>query len=247
LGGIPLSGTDLEGADLRGWELQGANLENSQLQGADLSGAQLEGANLSGAQLQGANLRETQLQGADLSSAQLQGADLSGAQLQGANLTGAETTDSEFNETFVFRTDRTDVDLTMSAIRWVQAGEVQSPRQFSMFTREILALSRVFHIHGGQRFYGGVRFTPADIDKWKAAATKFVDDTDKEDINKRFERLSPNFKTAEEDSADQEEWRELEKQSTKDDPDGAKHRRRLAAILGDLACDLHGAPYWSAR
>ncbi len=27
------------------------------------------------------------------------------------------------------------------------------------------------------------------------------------------------------------------------DPDGARHRRRLATILGDLACAPHGAPY----
>ena len=66
---------------------------------------------------------------------------------------------------------------------------------------------------------------------------------DKARIAERFARLKLDFQTHEADAADQAKWSELEKQSLALDPDGAQHRRRLATILGDLACKDDGAPY----
>ena len=218
-----LEGADLQGAELRFARLQGANLVRASLQGARLEDAQLQGANLKEARLQGALLLGAQLQGADLTRAQLQGASLSNAQLQGANLRGADMEDSALVGTFIFRTNVADTDLSMTAIRSVYANQVKPVEDRDK----------------------GQRLTDDDVEGWIAAATQLGEDEYKKIVRKRFERLNlnPGFQPPEEDAADVARWAELTKQSLASDPDGARHRQRLAELLGNLACGSDGAPY----
>jgi Pentapeptide repeats (8 copies) len=225
-----LHSAKLQGAYLAEAQLQGATLTNARLQGANLAQAQLQGANLVFARLQGANLAQAQLQGADLAQAQLQGADLDGTKLQGSSLVGTQlhgadlsSADLEFTElegTFVFRTDHATADLSTAAIRSVRADQVR-PGTLSTKVDQL---------------------NDADVDDWITSAMQF-DKSDK--IKKRFERLklNPGFQTAAQDAADEAKWAELMKGSVASDPDGAHHRERLAAFLGDLACGSDGAPY----
>jgi uncharacterized protein YjbI with pentapeptide repeats len=230
LQGARLGGARLQGAGLGGAKLQGAALEGAQLQGADLERAQLKGANLSGAQLQGADLKGTQLQGAELALAQLQGAllrdaqlrgaGLEEAQLQGADLSGAHLADSEFNRTFVFRSSIASADLSTAAIESVQDYLFKLDDNF-----QFEALSEL------------------DVDKWIAAATQLTTERDRADIVARFDRLKPNSQTDEHDAADGQKWKTSEEGYRSRDPQGAHHRRYLAAFLGDLACGSGDAPY----
>lgn len=227
LGDPQLQGADLrqarlQGADLSRAQLQGADLNGAQLQGADLDRAQLQGADLNGAQMQGAQLPFALLQGADLRQARLQGADLRGAGLQGADLGESEMSDSEFDATFVFRTGVNHANMSTSAIRSVEADR--------------------FLLKKGDNSTRIEPLTPADVEGWNAVAMEFAGQKDKSIIAGRFARLKPDFQTAQQDSEDHAKWSELEKQSVQDDPDGAQHRRRLAAIFGDLACEADGAP-----
>ena len=227
LQGANLIVAQLQGADLNGAQLQGANLNEAQLQVANLIVAQLQGADLNGAQLQGADLNGAQLQGADLNGAQLQGADLSGAQLQGANLNGAQLQGAEFYETFVFRTGVTDANVSTLSILSADPVRLSEPFNPFPFTSEPL--------------------TPGDVDKWSAAAMEFVErngnDIAQRDIAQRFARLKPGFQTPQQDAADQAMWSGWQQASLALDPTGAQHRRRLATILGDLACEVSGEPY----
>jgi uncharacterized protein YjbI with pentapeptide repeats len=218
--GVQLGGAKLQGARLAGAQLEDANLGGAQLKGSELSFAKLQGANLIGSSLEGADLFIAQLEGADLAFARLQGADLKGAQLQGAHLTRSETDDSEFDETFVFRTDTNDVSLSAAVAQLPQADGVKV----------------------NERGINGP-ITSTDLDMWIAAATEFVGDREKVSIAERFARLKPAFQTSEQDAADHAKWVELARQSSALDPTRAQHRRRLAAILGDLACEVEGAPY----
>jgi hypothetical protein len=88
-----------------------------------------------------------------------------------------------------------------------------------------------------------VPLTLADIDNWSNEATRYVAETQRSSILARLARLQPGFQTPEQDVADQLTWSDLEKRALALDPDGTQHRRRLAAILGDLVCDAEGAPY----
>jgi uncharacterized protein YjbI with pentapeptide repeats len=235
LQGVSLFMAQLQGADLNRAQLQGANLTGAaQLQSVDLRNAQLQGADLRYTQLQGANLRDAQLQGANLYRAQLQGADLSGAQLQGADLSKANETDSDLSGAFVFRTNMAEADLSNSAICSIRADQVK---------------------------LGDTDIEPLrvpDVDAWIAAATQFAKggratqlgaDKAMEGTRQQFVRLrlEPNFHTPAEDAADEAEWSDLTKQSVTSDPDGARHRERLAAFLGDLACGPDVAPYVALR
>jgi uncharacterized protein YjbI with pentapeptide repeats len=209
-----LAFAQLQGANLGNAQLQGAKLSQAQLRGADLVGAQLQGADLGGAQLQGVDLRSAGLQGAYLGSAQLQGADLSVAQLPGVGLGNADLSDSNVDETFVFRVDIRGTNLATAAIRntKVKLADPSAP------------------------------LTNADLDNWTAAATEFANEKDKAEILRRFARLKP-LQLTEQDGADQAKWSELEERSASFDPDGARYRRRLADRLGNLACDADSAPY----
>jgi hypothetical protein len=83
----------------------------------------------------------------------------------------------------------------------------------------------------------------ADLDGWTADATEFAGDRNKASIVARFARLRAGFQTPEQDAADSAKWDQLASLSTVLDPTNAQHRRRLASILGDLACGPDGAPY----
>ena len=157
--------------------MQGAHLGEAQLQGADLTNTELQGADLGGAQMQGASLFRAQLQGADLSRAQLQGADLTLAQLQGADLTKADLGNAEFMVTFVFRTDTTDANVSTSATWSVQADQVK-PRPPSLAGEISQALALVLDHKITTQDQPVEPLLPADVDKWKAAATEFASETD---------------------------------------------------------------------
>ena len=265
LQGADLSEAQMQGADLSKAQLQGADLNEAQLQGADLSEAQLQGAYLGEAQLQGAYLREAQLQGADLSEAQMQGADLSKAQLQGAELDSAELANAEFMTTFVFRT--ADANVSTSAIFSVLADKVK-PKPLNLVQEISQAVALAMNVTKSRHSEPVERLLPADVDKWKAAATEFATEinffcrqelnqtdaassdkcwrkkrTDKAHIARRFDRLNPNFHTDRADKTDQANWTQSERQSVAHDPEGANYRRRLAPMLGDLACGADGSPY----
>ena len=221
LQGADLACAQLQGADLNLAQLQGANLSHAQLQGADLEYAQLQDANLNDAKLQGADLSGAQLQGADLSGAQLQGADFFGAALQGADLSGANMADGVFDNTLVFRANIDGANLSMASLRSVRANQV-----------------RVGDEGKGDHFRGGRR----RLDRRRDAICA---EENRQGIRKGFERLVVNsaFQTPAQDAKDEARWRELTKQSLATDIDGAHHRERLAAFLGDLACNADRAPY----
>jgi uncharacterized protein YjbI with pentapeptide repeats len=220
LGGAELQGADLgmaqlQGADLQHAQLQGANLAGAQLQGANLQHAQLQGANLIDGSLQGANLSQTQLQGAELYDGSLQGAHLSQAQLQGADLSRADLSDSIFTETFVFKANVASADLTTAAIGSIHSDQVK------------------------RGDHGKIEpLVPPDIDAWIAAATQFVPEKYKAIIVERLARLKADFRETDQEPT----WLGMEEASLALDPDGARHRQRLAALLGDLACSPDGAP-----
>jgi uncharacterized protein YjbI with pentapeptide repeats len=218
--GIQLVNAKLEGALLGGARMEGANLGGAQLNGSDLAFAKLQGANLLASWLEGVDLFLAQLEGAELGFARLQGADLKGAQLQGAHLAHSETGDSEFDQTFVFRTDTNDANLS--------AAVAQLPQTDGVKVNERGVIEPL---------------TQADLDMWIAAATEFAGEREKASIAERFARLKPAFQASEQDAADHAKWGELARQSAALDPTRAQHRRRLAAILGDLACKADGAPY----
>ena len=230
LQGANLRQAQLQGGDLIGVQLQGANLLQALLEGADLSSArlqganlvlaQLQGANLEGAGLQGANLDSAKLQGADLSAAQLQGAKLNRAQLQGAHLARASLTDAELKMAVVWRTDFADADLSTATIWQVRADQVKL-----------------------NEFDKAEPLTQSDIGDWIAAATQFAPEVFKTLIIKRFARLKLDFQTADQDARDDKGWKGLADSDKARDPTGVEYRRRLATILGDLACGSQGAPY----
>jgi len=225
LQGAHLILTRLQGAELDGAQLQGALLAGANLRGANLRGAQMQGASLlidlpplrewvGPAELQGADLGDAQLQGADLRDARLQGADLGGAQIQGADVSTADLSESEFGGTFVFRTNLGGSDPSVTATTSMHTDAV------TMVEREIQPLG------------------PSHIGSWSAAATQFAIELDKVDIAKRFARLKSDFQSADQDARDQQKWGFADSDAT-----GAMHRLRLAAILGNVACDPGEAPY----
>jgi hypothetical protein len=128
----------------------------------------------------------------------------------------------------VFRTDIASANFSASAIRSVRADRIKLSDTDARVL-EPLAQS--------------------DVDQWRAVATQFaaaaifLDEAEKVRVAERFGRLKSDFQTNEQDGSDQAKWRELEQRSLVLDADGAKHHRRLAEILGDLACGPDGAPY----
>ena len=216
LPGADLTRAQLQGTNLVEARLQGANLIYAQLQGALLYGAELRGADLGEAQLQGAQLSHAQLQGAKLEGAQLQGAGLRQAELQGADLSGAALTDSGFDETFVFRTDIADADLTTAAVRSVYAEQVKVSARSGSPPEPL---------------------TPADVEAWITVATQFASEENKAAIAELFARLKPDFREGVQEAT----WSGMQEASFALDPDGAQHRQRLAKLFGDLACDVEGA------
>jgi uncharacterized protein YjbI with pentapeptide repeats len=217
LQGANLLYTQLQGAGLHFAALQGAQLTDANLRGADLYLAQLQGAELTYADLRGAHLYGAGLEGAKLNGAQLQGADLHFTRLQGADISGANMGDSNLDATFVFRTNIADANLATAMIRLVDASQVTVMDK------------------------GGIGpFSSADVDKWIAAATGGSDRENREpDIVERFVRLKMSFQ----EDSNEVKWSGMEEASLALDFDGAEHRRRLAKLLGDLACDGHDAPY----
>jgi uncharacterized protein YjbI with pentapeptide repeats len=229
LHGASLLGAQFNGADLRGAQLWGAQFAASNLEGALLNSAQLQGVDLFDAFLPGADLRFAQLQGVDFSGAWLPGAQFDNAQLQGAHFGTAVIADSEFNQSFVYRADVMDADLATVSMRGVRADAAKL--RYNEGSVSALTSTDILPL------------TSADVDRWTAEATEFAAETQRRYILARFARLQPSFRTPEQDAADQLMWNDLEKRSLPLDPDATQHRRRLAIILGDLACKPEGAPY----
>jgi uncharacterized protein YjbI with pentapeptide repeats len=222
-----MRGADLDGADLQGayfvrTQLQGANLEGAQLQASDLASAKLQGANLAGARLLGSDLQYAQLQGANLEGAKLRGANLTKAQLQGADLSSADLADSELNETFVFRVKIADANTNMAEVRSVHADEVKNNERLGSPPEPLKT---------------------DDVDAWIVAATQSAPKSVKTSIIDQFSRLKPNFNTTQQDGIDQTAWVILEDSDRNRDPIGVQRRRRLAELLGSLACAAETAPY----
>jgi uncharacterized protein YjbI with pentapeptide repeats len=271
LQGANLAFAQLQGADLGETWLQGANLGFAQLQGADLTRSQLQAAYLDFAQLQGANLARAQVQGADLSFVQLQGsiiqpcpvagATLRFAKLQGASLEGADLADTELRQTSVFRADIVDTKLSTPAIESVIAREAKptdNPAMLNPCGCQIPFMPGLLSETPGHSWELGDEsadylsilppmpdyfesMTPSRVENWRLAATGFAPDFERGAVAARFVRLKPNFQTDEQDDEDMARW--SAEVSAQHDPFGAPHLRRLAAILGDLACADNGAPY----
>jgi hypothetical protein len=109
-------GVELRRADLGGLDLSGADLQDARAGAVNLRHACLTGADLSRAHLWGADLRY-----ADLSQATLAGASLYRATLDGALLPDADFTDADLEECSLM-----DVDLTSTrGLRRAQLGEAQ--------------------------------------------------------------------------------------------------------------------------
>jgi uncharacterized protein YjbI with pentapeptide repeats len=219
LQGARLGSARLQGADLGAAQLQGVDLTVAQLQGADLHYAQLQGANLNQAQLQGADLGAAQLQGADLGAAQLQGADLGAAQLQGADLSSAELADSDFDGAFVFQTTMAGANIAAASIRGILADQVKPDK------------------NGATE-----RLSQLDVEPWIADATQSASHMDKARIASQFAGLMPEFQKDPQDLSDLR-WKRFEVSSSAPDANDAPHRRRLATLLGDLACGADSVPY----
>jgi uncharacterized protein YjbI with pentapeptide repeats len=261
LQGADLGETWLQGANLGFAQLQGADLTRSQLQAAYLDFAQLQGANLARAQVEGADLSFVQLQGSTISHAQLQGATLRFAKLQGASLEGADLADSEFSQTSVFRTDIVDTKLSTPAIESVIAREAKptdNPAMLNPCGCEIPFMPGLLSEMPGQSWELGDEsadhlsilppmpdyfepMTPSRVENWRLAATRFAPDFERGAVVARFVRLKPDSQRDEQDDEDMARW--SAEVSAQHDPFGAPHLRRLAAILGDLACADNGAPY----
>jgi uncharacterized protein YjbI with pentapeptide repeats len=104
LGGVDLSGANLDKLSMWGRELKGANFAqsslvkaefwNGKLPAAVFTGANLENARFENAVLDRANFRDANLSGADLSNSKLLGADFTGAKLKDANLHQAQFDES---------------------------------------------------------------------------------------------------------------------------------------------------------
>lgn len=247
LQGAHLERAQLYGADVRNARLDGADLVDAGLQAAYLEGSTFHGANLRGAILQAADFTDADLQGADLSYAQLQGANLRDAnihgaglrwaQLQGTDLERLQADDAEFEGTFVTRALLTDAKLDSSAIYSVHSEMV-------MIRGDMGPLIHPKLIYRYSEPISIEPLTQANVDDWTDAAMQFVT-TEKSaaSIAKRFDRLKPNFQTTEQDARDDQVWKSLEVSSSVRDPAGTQHRQRLASFLGDLACDLDGAPH----
>jgi uncharacterized protein YjbI with pentapeptide repeats len=132
-----LSGANLSGFDLNGAYLSIVNLEEAIIDRADLTGANLNGANLKGASLYEtvlveAKLRSTNLHSVNLSKADLRDADLFDADLYNANLIEAQLHGTNFDITFVSKTDFT-------------SAEVSSTIFNSVDLREAIGLDGVLH------------------------------------------------------------------------------------------------------
>ena len=222
LQGADLSDAQLPGANIAEARLQGVDLERAQLQGADLSKARLEGADLHNAQLQGAKLNLAHLQGATLEGADLQGAGLSSAQLQGADLTNTRMADTDFKGAIVFRTNIDGADFLMSAITDVREDAVK----MGEICKNCEPLKR------------------EDLKEWTTAATEFASEIEMARIVARFGRVEKAWSTGIlQRTPEQVTWTGMQELYAVFDLDGAQHRRRLAAILGDLACGPNGAPH----
>ena len=224
--GANLVKADLEGANLLGAYLQGATLRYARLYGADLTSAHLQGADLKHANLKGANLVEAHLEGADLSRASLRGADLSRATMTGMNawkgdlqvavLSGAVLQGAALGEAHLEGADLSDVDLSDAELFGTF---VASNNLFGART-DNLAIHSV-HVEKN--------FDQKKIDELIGTVK----------LSTHLER--PPKPDDEADTA-QAEWLEMEKASAVSAAlDPAAHRRRLAKVLGDLACDDDGS------
>ncbi len=179
----------------------------------------LTAADLSSADLRGVSLQRTKLQSAQLSSVLLDRSSLLSAQFL-----SAATIRSVRPENF------------KQGSTW-ERPELERLAEMNSIWRSMLP-----YLEGPSDDVAGP-ITPADVDRWEVSATAFASEKLRPGVAARFDRLRPEFQTAEADASDLSKWNELEKQSHTLDPDGAQHRRRLATILGDLSCDEDGAPY----
>jgi hypothetical protein len=169
----------------------------------------------------GANLTRALLQGTSLYEAQLQGTYFDGTELQGADLSRANVADAEFGSVFVFRASIENTDLSTSIITYVYADRVAETGA------------------GGE----AEPFGRSQVDSWIAAATEFRVRENRAGIAARFDRLNLDFQKPDLDARDHKTWWDLIDADKMRDPDGAKHRQRLATVLANLACQPEDAPY----
>ena len=116
LGGIDLTGANLDGADLAGLSmfkarLCGASLRNADLSGAELSGADLAEADLEGCRLVGAGLGMANLTKVNAFNANLADATLAGADLTNASFSCATLVDARMREAILTGADLRSADL----------------------------------------------------------------------------------------------------------------------------------------
>jgi hypothetical protein len=147
----------------------------------------------------------------------LQGANLAGAHLKGADLSFAE----------VYRTGVESADLSQSLIREPLTGKKVT--EFTGLTWRPLDARPL---------------TSDDTALWIAKATALAETPEeKNSIIARFDRLKPDFQTPAEDSIDFARWQGWAEASQALDPEGARYRRTVVTILGDLACADADPPF----
>ncbi len=145
LGGVNLSGINLEGSYLYPVDFSHANLNHSNLrnsifidvnfEGADLNHADLRHAKISGtmkgANLYMARLEHSELGGCDLREVNLERAKLQKASLVGADLRGADLSKSHFKETILTWAKLEDVDFQNVKLDtvYVTGASIAAPQQ----------------------------------------------------------------------------------------------------------------------
>jgi uncharacterized protein YjbI with pentapeptide repeats len=227
---ISLDDRDLQAADLNTADLRGVNLTNAIMLGANLEYAEFDDAGLSKVQLQRANLHNARLRGTDLSEAELQGANLQEALLQGANLACAHLQDANLRGAQLHG-----VDLRRAQLQGADLGCVRDDKTSSTQSWDA-------GVGGAQSQQAGcVRGPEAKGAELQGA-------------NLQFAKLQgANLQKAQLQGSDLNDAQSADvndADTTDSDPTPAPdsdHRKRLATILGDLACAADNAPYVAQR
>jgi uncharacterized protein YjbI with pentapeptide repeats len=235
-----LQGAILYGADLRGVGLREANLNRveldfARLEGANLYEARLRGANLVGAELEGAYLQNADLHQANLVLSRLHGAHLDGAKLGLANLSRAKLQAATLENAEAQEADLSQADLRGSSLRKVSfqranlsggdlsgADLTQALLQQADLASSSLQGSNLNLAQLEGANLGRAELRGADLDLAEVEST----------ILRRTDETLPSGLNA---VAAGNLW--------VPDPDGEKHRSRLAETLEEIACSSDGAPY----
>jgi hypothetical protein len=225
--GANLTRAQLEGAKLVGAHLQGAILKRAWLHDADLSDANLRGADLNHANLKGAELDGAHLEGADLSEASLVAADLTGANMTGANAWGGNLEATKLSGAVLAGAVLGKAHLEWADLSYVDLNDAE-------LSETVVANNNLYGAETETLVIHSVKFgKKLDADKRDKLIAAEKSPT-------AVEGWNGLLKSGDEDGASQAAWLEIKKASEALDPDGAAHRRRLAKLFGDLACDHDG-------